>query len=243
MGLITQEERHELVVEKWTDATDEVAEAMREHFDAAQPDHDDGHVRRARLDEPDPSARRHARPHGQPEGRDHRAPDQGQLHGGPDRPRVLHLDARRPQGPRRHRAAHRRLGLPHPAPGRRRAGRDHPRAGLRHEGVHRAPRPQRAGRAERQPRRPVRRRGDRDQARPRHRREGRPDRPRRDGGHLREPRRGRVGRRPLGAQVRGGHRRVPGLLRPLDGDRARPRRSATRWASSPPSRSASRARS
>ena len=25
MGLITQEERHELVVEKWTEATDEVA--------------------------------------------------------------------------------------------------------------------------------------------------------------------------------------------------------------------------
>src|SRR6185295_14265858 len=37
MGLITQEERHELVVEKWTDATDEVAEAMREHFDQRNP--------------------------------------------------------------------------------------------------------------------------------------------------------------------------------------------------------------
>ena len=33
MGLITQEERHELVVDKWTEATDEVAEAMEEHFD------------------------------------------------------------------------------------------------------------------------------------------------------------------------------------------------------------------
>ena len=32
----------------------------------------------------DPSAGRHARPDGQPEGRDHRAADQGQLHGGPD---------------------------------------------------------------------------------------------------------------------------------------------------------------
>src|SRR6185436_19644321 len=37
MGLITQEERHELVVEKWTDATDEVAEAMRQHFDQRNP--------------------------------------------------------------------------------------------------------------------------------------------------------------------------------------------------------------
>ncbi len=33
MGLITQEERHELVVAKWTEATDEVAGAMAEHFD------------------------------------------------------------------------------------------------------------------------------------------------------------------------------------------------------------------
>src|SRR5919205_799197 len=37
MGLITQEERHELVVEKWTDATDEVAGAMQQHFDATNP--------------------------------------------------------------------------------------------------------------------------------------------------------------------------------------------------------------
>jgi DNA-directed RNA polymerase subunit beta' len=37
MGLITQEERHELVVEKWTNATDEVAGAMQEHFDPENP--------------------------------------------------------------------------------------------------------------------------------------------------------------------------------------------------------------
>jgi DNA-directed RNA polymerase subunit beta' len=37
MGLITQEERHELVVEKWTQATDEVAESMQEHFDPLNP--------------------------------------------------------------------------------------------------------------------------------------------------------------------------------------------------------------
>src|SRR4051794_930101 len=37
MGLITQEERHELVVEKWTEATDEVAGAMQKHFDATNP--------------------------------------------------------------------------------------------------------------------------------------------------------------------------------------------------------------
>src|SRR6201989_1659257 len=34
MGLITQEERHELVVEKWTEASDEVPGAMQKLFDA-----------------------------------------------------------------------------------------------------------------------------------------------------------------------------------------------------------------
>ena len=98
------------------------------------------------LVQADPPAGGHARPDGQPEGRDHRAPDQGQLHGGPDRARVLHLDPRRPQGPRRHGAAHRGLRLPDAPSGRRRPGRDHPRAGLRHRRVHHAADPQRPGR-------------------------------------------------------------------------------------------------
>ena len=97
-----------------------------------EPDQDDGQLRRAWIEEPDPPARRHARPHGESEGRDPRAPDQGQLHGGPVGARVLHLHARRPQGRRGHGAAHGRLGLPDPASGRRRTGRDHPRARLRH---------------------------------------------------------------------------------------------------------------
>ncbi len=37
MGLITQEERHEAVVEKWTAATDEVAAAMEAHLDTLNP--------------------------------------------------------------------------------------------------------------------------------------------------------------------------------------------------------------
>ncbi len=37
MGLITQEERHELVVEKWTACTDDVADAMQLHFDKLNP--------------------------------------------------------------------------------------------------------------------------------------------------------------------------------------------------------------
>ncbi len=49
----------------------------------AQPDLHDGQLGCAWLVPADPSAGRHARPHGQPEGRDHRAPDQVQLHGRP----------------------------------------------------------------------------------------------------------------------------------------------------------------
>ena len=37
MGLITQQERHEAVVDKWTEATEEVADAMEENFDELNP--------------------------------------------------------------------------------------------------------------------------------------------------------------------------------------------------------------
>ena len=139
----------------------------REHrvHGRAELDLHDGLVGRPRLDQADPPAGGHARPDGQPEGRDHRAAGEGLLHRGPRRDRVLHLDPRRPQGPRRHRAPHGRLGLPDPAPGRRRAGRDRARRGLRHRGVpgaaapqgrrrqRHAPRPRR-GRGHQAPRRP-----------------------------------------------------------------------------------------
>ena len=97
-----------------------------------QPRVDDGQLRGPRKPDAGPADRRHARPGVQPEGRDHPAADQGQLPRGPVRAGVLHLHARRPQGPGRHRAAHRRLRVPHPAPGGRGAGRHRPRGGLRH---------------------------------------------------------------------------------------------------------------
>ena len=108
----------------------------RQHVEA-QPDLHDGPLGRTRIVQADPPAGRHARPDGESEGRDHRAPDQGQLHGRPLGARVLHLDPRCAQGPCRHRAAHRRLRLPHPPARRRVAGRDHPRGRLRHGSVHR----------------------------------------------------------------------------------------------------------
>jgi len=97
-----------------------------------QPDLHDGELGCSRKHDPDAPDRRHARPGGQPEGRDHRPPDQVELPRRPDRAGVLHLHPRRPQGAGRHRTAYRRLGLPDPSPGRRLAGRHHPRGGLRY---------------------------------------------------------------------------------------------------------------
>ena len=37
MGLITEDERHETIVNIWTEATDEVATAMEHHFDELNP--------------------------------------------------------------------------------------------------------------------------------------------------------------------------------------------------------------
>ena len=248
-GLITQEERHEAVVEQWNAATDEVAEAMIDEPRRAQPHLHDGQLGCPWLVQADPPAGRHARPDGQPEGRDHRAPDQGQLHGGPVGARVLHLDPRRPKGSRRHRAAHGRLRLPDAASGRRRPGRDHPRGRLRHRGVHRDAGVQGRRRAQRRPRRPDRRAADQDQARPHARRAGRRNRPRRAG--RRSPRPSpTTTRRATRSRCRcarcSSARRPAGSARPATAARWRParsRRSATRSASSPRSRSASPARS
>ena len=162
----------------------------------AEPDLHDGQLRCSRLVRAAPPARRHARPHGESEGRDHRAPDQGELHGRPVGARVLHLDARCPQGPRRHGAPHRRLGLPDAASRRRLAGRDHPRAGLQDEGVRRAAALP-AGRPEQERRRTHPRRGHLQAARVRqagqdaHRREGRGDHHAAAAGDRRGARRGR----------------------------------------------------
>ena len=209
-----------MVVEKWDARPRRSDEAMYRQLRRAEPHLHDGRLGRPWLVQADPPARGHARPDGQPEGRDHRAPDQGQLHGRPDGARVLHLDPRRPQGPRGHGPAHRGLRLPDAASRRRRPGRDHPRARLRHEEAIDARAVQHGGRAERQPHRAHRGRGHRHQARARRssRRAARSTAPSSPTSRVR--RRGaRRDRRALGAQVRGRHRRVPGLLRPLDGDR------------------------
>ena len=177
-GLVTQGERYNKVVDIWGRAGDEVAKAMmtqlarrrastaaarlveaitrdRLPVDAGvvQLDLHDGRLRRARFRGADPAARRHARPDGQAGRLDHRDADHRELPRGPQRPAVLHLDPRRPQGSGRHRAQDRQLRLPDAASGRRHAGPGGDRGRLRH---HQRRRDEGAGRG---------RRGDRGAAR------------------------------------------------------------------------------
>ena len=228
-GYITAEERKEAVTSRWDSATEEVGQAMERQPRRAQPDLHDGQLGSPRLVQADPPAGRHARPDGQSEGRDHRAADQGQLHGGPLRPRVLHLDPRRPEGTRRHGAPHRGLGLSDPAPGRRLPGRDRAHRGLQDQGPHRDAALPRRRRAQPEPDRPCGRQEVHDQARPRPAQAEPADRLARGPRH----RRGLQGRRrrhrpgSLGAQVRGRVRHLPPVLRRHAGDRI-PRRDRRR---------------
>ena len=152
-GIITDDERRQELIEIWTQATDEVKDAMEAQFTPRNPIFMMANSGARGNIDADPPAGGDAWPRGQPEGRDHPAADQVQLPRGPVRAGVLHLHARRPQGTGGHGAAHRRLRVPHPAPGGRRAGAHHPRGGLRHRsqrpGRRERDAPRRLGRAER----------------------------------------------------------------------------------------------
>ena len=142
-GLITQGEKYNKVVDAWAKCSDRLAGEMMDRISSVKKDENGrdkpvnsiymmSPLGRARFAGADEAARGDARPDGQAVGRDHREPDHLELQGRPRRARVLQLDARRPQGPRRHGAQDGELGLPDPPPRRRGAGRGHPRAGLRH---------------------------------------------------------------------------------------------------------------
>ena len=88
------------------------AEDVRRDDEVARPDRpgdDDDGLRRPREQGQHRPAGRDARPDGRPVRPDHRRPRAEQLPRGDDRPRVLHLHPRRPQGPRRHRPPDGRL--------------------------------------------------------------------------------------------------------------------------------------
>ena len=87
---------------------------------------------RPRFAGADPPARRHARPDGEARRLDHRDADHGELPRRPERAAVLHLDPRRPQRVRGHRAEDRELRLPDPPSGRRGARTRGHRGRLRH---------------------------------------------------------------------------------------------------------------
>ena len=125
-GLVTDEERRQELIEIWTQASNEVAQGDGGELRPDQPDLHDGRLGCLRKHDADPSGGGHAWSGGEPEGRHHPAADQGELPRGPVRAGVLHLHPRCPQGSGRHRAAHRRLGLPDPSSGGRVAGRHHP---------------------------------------------------------------------------------------------------------------------
>ena len=113
---------------------------------ALQPHRHDGGLGCPREHDAGPPDRRHARPGGQPPWRHDPPADQVELPRGPVDARVLHRHAWRPEGPGRHRAAYRRLGLPDPSPRRRRPGAHHPRDRLPARGRAR-PRPVDRGRS------------------------------------------------------------------------------------------------
>ena len=143
-GLITQGEKYNKVVDAWAKCTDRVADEMMKRIQSVEFDKKTGRAeageldlhdvafRRPRLAGADEAARRHARPDGQAVGRDHREPDHLQLQGRAVGARVLQLDARRPQGPRRHGAEDGQLRLSDAPSGRRGAGLHHHRGRLRH---------------------------------------------------------------------------------------------------------------
>ena len=67
-GIITDDERRQELIEIWTQATDEVKDAMEAEFTADEPDLHDGQLGSPREHHADPPAGRHAWPGGQPEG-------------------------------------------------------------------------------------------------------------------------------------------------------------------------------
>ena len=252
-GTISARERFNNVINIWSAVTDEISAAMISEMkrisletDEPEPALRHGRLRVARQQAADPPAGRDARPDVQAFGRDHRDAHRLEPPRGAERPAVLHLDPRRPEGPGRHGPQDGQLGLPDPQARRRGPGGHHRTARLRD-----AQGRQRHGhRRERRDRRAVHRPG----RRPDLPRAGRP--PRYGQAHRRHQpgdhradrpgapeRRHREGQDPLPPDVRGQARRLPALLRPEHGLAATSSSSARRSASSPPSPSASPARS
>ena len=132
-GLITQGEKYNKVVDAWAKCSDKLAQEMMGRISTVKKDENG-------RDKPINSIymMSHSGARGspaqmkqlaamrglmaKPSGEIIETPDHLELQGRPRRARVLQLDARRPQGPGRHRAQDGELGLPDPPPRRRGAG-------------------------------------------------------------------------------------------------------------------------
>ena len=146
-GLITQGEKYNKVVDAWSKCTDEIADEMMKEISAVKK-MDGG--REAQVNSIYMMAHSGARGSpaqmqqlagmrglmAKPSGEIIETPDHLELQGRAVGARVLQLDPRRPQGPRRHRAEDRELRLPDAASGRRGAGLHHHAGGLRHRRRH-----------------------------------------------------------------------------------------------------------
>ena len=108
-GLITDDERYAQVVEVWTRPRTAMTDAMMRSRSTRRPGHDDGRVgRRGNKGNIGQMAGMRGLM-ADPSGRIIDAADPLELPRGPDRARVLPLDARRPQGSGRHRPPNGRL--------------------------------------------------------------------------------------------------------------------------------------
>ena len=144
-GVITPGERYNKVVDIWTHCTDQIANVM---LRTLENNHDKLEYNPVSL-MVDSGARGNRQQVRQlagvrglmakPSGDIIEKPILSNFREGPDRPGVLHLHPRRPQGPGRHRPQNRRLRLHDPQTGGRGPGRHHPHGGLRHQQRHLGP--------------------------------------------------------------------------------------------------------
>ena len=142
-GVITNGERYNKVVDIWAHVTEQIADELFREMEVRAEGGEfnpifmmaDSGARGSKQ-----QIRQLAGMRGlmaKPSGEVIETPDHLELPRGAHRAGVLHLDPRRPQGPRRHRAQDGRLRLPHAPARRRRPGRHHLRVRLRHREVHR----------------------------------------------------------------------------------------------------------
>ena len=160
-GAITNGERYNKVIAIWSEATEEIANAMFSEMEAIDKEGRQFNPVYIMADSGARGSKQQIRQlagmrglMAKPSGEIIETPITANFREGLTVHAVLHLDARRAQGSGRHGAQDGRLGLPDAPSGRRGAGRHHPRARLRHGRRHRGARHRRDRRDHRAAARP-----------------------------------------------------------------------------------------